>query len=331
MFTALEEKQILKLNDQLSRDITIHLVDSAHPSSPKFKKFCDSLTHLVPKIRISKDKDADTQSPQILVGKGLRYQTVPTGQELQPFLEALVAFGSGSLNMDEAVKSRLKKDSLPVSLKVFIAPQCPYCPTAVRQLIPLPLASDKIQLIIIDGSLFPEEAQPLQIKAVPTILLDEQFRWTGSVPLQEIIDTINNRDPASLGARALENILKQGQAGHLAAMMLDVGKIFPAFYDLLIHPKWPVRLGAMVVMEEIAGRNRAMAAEVVNFLWDGFYRQPDQVKGDILYMFGEIGDRRTVTWLEEVLAEDYNEELKEAAREALDKVLKVPKINPSVA
>ena len=31
MLTALEEKQILKLNDQLSRDITVSLIDSDHP------------------------------------------------------------------------------------------------------------------------------------------------------------------------------------------------------------------------------------------------------------------------------------------------------------
>jgi hypothetical protein len=78
-----------------------------------------------------------------------------------------------------------------------------------------------------------------------------------------------------------------------------------------------------VTMEEIAGRNRAMAAEVINFLWEGFYRQPDQVKGDILYTFGEIGHRRVAAWLEEVLAGDYNEEVKEAAKEALEKMPKM--------
>ena len=320
MFTALEEKQIIKLNDQLSGDITISLLDSTHPSSPEFKKFCDSIACLVPKIRISMVKDTDVQPPQILIGNGLRFQTVPAGRELQPFLEALVAFASDSLDMDEAVRASLNKAGLPAFLKIFIAPQCTFCPTAVRQLTPLPMANDKIQLVIIDGTLFPEEAQSKKIRAVPTILLDEQFRWTGSVPLQEIIDTINTRNPASLGTHSLENILKQGQAARLAGMMLDAGHIFPAFYDLLIHPKWPVRLGAMVVMEEIAGRNRPMAAEVINSLWEGFYAQPDQVKGDILYMFGEIGDRRVAAWLEEVLAGDYEEEVKEAAREALEKM-----------
>ena len=137
--------------------------------------------------------------------------------------------------------------------------------------------------------------------------------------MKEIINTINTRDPMSLGATSLENILKEGQAGRLAAMMLDGKKIFPAFYDLLIHDKWPVRLGAMVVMEEIAGQNPAMTADAVNFLWEKFHDLPDQVKGDILYMFGAAGDRRTISWLDQVLNGDYSEEVKEAARETLEK------------
>lgn len=320
MFTALEEKQILKLNDRLSRDITIGLVDSDHPHFNTFKEFCHNLSQLVPGIKIAKEDGSPEQAPQIMIGKRLHYQTVPAGHELQPFIEALIAFSSNSSNTAEPIQPPLKKEKLPAVLTLFIAPQCTYCPAVVRQLIPLPLLDDEIKLTIIDGALFPEIAEPYKIQAVPTLLIDEQFRWTGSVPLEEIINTINSRDPASLGAASLENILKEGQASHLAAMMLNGNKIFPAFYDLLIHDKWPVRLGAMVVMEEIADQNPVMASEVIDFLWDRFHQLPDPVKGDILYMFGEIKDRRAVSWLEEVLNGEYNEEVKEAAREALEKM-----------
>jgi hypothetical protein len=326
MFTTLEEKQILKLNDQLPRDITISLIDSEHPHYNAFKEFCDSLNHLVPRIKIKKDGDSPKEPPQILIGKGLRYQTVPAGHELQPFLEALIAFGSDSSDIAAPAQAFLKKETLPATLTLFIAPQCTYCPAVVRQLIPLPMAHDKIQLTIIDGTLFPEFAEPHKIQAVPTLLLDEQFRWTGSVPLEEIINTINSRDPASLGTASLENILKAGQANHLAAMMLDGKKIIPAFYNLLIHDKWQIRLGAMVVMEEIADQNPTMASEVIDFLWDRFHQLSDQIKGDILYMFGEIRDQRTVSWLEEVVDGEYNEEVKEAAVEALEKMPEMPEM-----
>jgi hypothetical protein len=36
-------------------------------------------------------------------------------------------------------------------------------------------------------------------------------------------------------------------------------------------------------------------------------------------MFGEIRDRRTVSWLKDVLGGEYNEEVKEAAEEAFEK------------
>jgi len=331
MLTALEEKQILKLNDQLDRDVTIGLIVSEHPHFSTFKVFCDNLSRLVSGIKIKKDGDSPDEPPQILIGNGLRYQAVPAGHELQPFIEALIAFASDSLDSAETAQTLLKKERLPATLTLFIAPQCTFCPAVVRQLSPLPLLDDKIQLTIIDGTLFPELAEPHKIQAVPTLLLDEQFRWTGSMPLEEIIDTINSRDPASLGTESLENIVKDGRASHLAAMMLEGKIIFPAFYDLLIHPKWPVRLGAMVVLEEIAAQNPAMASEVIDFLWDRFQRLPDQIKGDILYMFGEIKDRRAVPWLQEVLGGEYNEEVKEAAGEALDKMLNPPQADQNSA
>ena len=326
MFSALEKKQILRLNDRLSHDIAIGLVDSKHPQNEAFKAFGDNLNKLVPRIKIAKEDGSSESPPQMVIGNGLRYQAVPTGHEMQPFLEALLALDSESRTLAESVKTRLKKEKLPATLALFIAAQCTYCPTVVRQLFPLPMVDDKIQLTIIDGALFPELAEKHRIQAVPTLLLDDRFRWTGSVPLEEIINTINTRDPVSLGAASLENILKDGRAGHLAAMMLDAEQIFPAFYDLLIHNKWPVRLGAMVVMEQIAAQNHAMASEVIDFLWNQFHRLPDQIKGDILYMFGEIGDRRTESWLNEVLAGEYNEEVKEAAGEALEKMPKVSKM-----
>jgi hypothetical protein len=104
-------------------------------------------------------------------------------------------------------------------------------------------------------------------------------------------------------------------------MMLASQKIYPAFYALLTHDKWPVRLGAMVVMEKIAAQDPAVAFEAIKPLWDQFHRAPNQVKGDILYLFGEIGDPGTISWLETVLAGGFDREVKEAAQEALEKIV----------
>lgn len=83
---------------------TIGLARSEHTSSHLFYEFCDNLTRLAPKIKISK-VDADPQDPpQILIGRSLRYQAVPVGYELPPFLEALAAHESGFLNLTDTIK-----------------------------------------------------------------------------------------------------------------------------------------------------------------------------------------------------------------------------------
>ncbi len=320
MFTPLEEKQIIKLNHQLSQDVTIGLVSSQHASSKLFYEFCDDITRLVPKIKISKVEAEPQDPPQILIGSRLRYQAVPAGYELPPFLEALAAHESGSLNITEPIKILLKKNKLPASLTVFIAPHCTFCPQIVRQLITLPMADKNLQLTIVDGTLFPEMVQTQKIRAVPTIVLDDQFRWTGSVPLEELIETINTRDPVSLSPASLESIIKEGGADRLAAMILGAEKLFPAFYEVLTHHKWPIRLGAMVVMEEIIEANQNLAAEVLEPLWNRFHQVPAQIQGDILHVFGETGDSRSVSWLKSVLSGDFDREVKEAAEEALEKI-----------
>jgi hypothetical protein len=275
---------------------------------------------LVPKIKISKVEADPLDPPQIQIVSGLRYQAVPAGYELQPFLEALAAFESDSLKIAEPLKILLKKNKLPASLTVFIAPQCTFCPQMVRRLIPLPMTDENLQLTIIDGTLFPEMVETLRIRSVPTILLDDQFRWTGSVPLEELIETIYTRDPVSLSPASLESLITEGGAGRLAAMMLEAEKLFPAFYDVLTHNKWPIRLGAMVVIEEIAGKNPDLAAEALSPLWDRFHGASVQIQGDILHVFGEIGDPRSLSWLEMVLSGNFDGEVKEAAREALEEI-----------
>ena len=87
MFSELEKKQIIKLNDQLTGNITISLIESEHTNYTAFKDFCDNLSGLVPGVKIKKDGDSPKEPPQIVIGDRLRYQTIPAGHELQPFLK----------------------------------------------------------------------------------------------------------------------------------------------------------------------------------------------------------------------------------------------------
>ena len=317
MFTQREKNQITDFNQRLNRDLTVGLLLSDNPISGTFQEFGNEFSRWAPRIRIKRQSGEPAELPQIQLGENLRYQAVPAGLELPPFLDALTGLASQTRQLTDPLKTRLQSNGLPANLTIVIAPHCAVCPQVVRRLISLPLTFEKLQLEIIDGTLFPEIVQQHRIRSVPTILLENRFRWTGPISLEEIIDAINTRDPGSLGPAYLENILTAGEAGRLAAMMLESGSLIPAFFDVLTHEKWPIRLGAMVVMEEIAEKNPALATDALIPLWGRFQTASTQIQGDILHVFGEIGDLQAASWLETVLAGEFDAEVKEAAADAL--------------
>ncbi|MDM8550321.1 thioredoxin family protein [Desulfobacterales bacterium HSG2] len=314
--TPNEEKQITDWNNKCSDEIQIRLILTEDERGKELSKFCDDLSVAAPKVRIIKEKDEAAQAPAIQVGHALRYQAVPLGPELEPFLEAL--------NMPDKkyahIQKYLDKIEMPAELRVYIAPQCPFCPATVRQLLPLTSESRFIRLTITDGVLFPEMAQSDNIQAAPTVLLDDRFRWTGSIQLEEILDMMTNRDPSSLGASSMERMIMEGNASQLAGMMLDNENIFPAFFDLLVHPHFSVRLGAMVSMEEIAERNIRLAGTVAKPLLSRLHEQEDQIKGDIIHILGESGGPDLIAELEKISESHDNPEIKEAVKEAIEKI-----------
>lgn len=283
-------------------------------------RFCRELVQRVPKIRVKEEEGDPDELPVIRIHKGLQYQAVPSGTEIGPFIEALELKDSGAARMQGPAEARLAKIDLPTHLVIYVSPQCKFCPGAVRQLLPLPTLNDNIRLTVVDALHFPEVADRDNIQSVPTLILEDQFRWTGTFQIDEIVEVMVKRDPSFLGPASLEMMLKEGKAGQLSAMMLEKNEIFPAFYTLLTHAKWPVRLGAMVVMEALIENNLNLALRTVKPLWLKFPKVDDRVKGDLLYMLGQMGQKEIAPRLAKVLDGDYEEEVKEAAREALDKL-----------
>ncbi len=316
MIPEKEKKQIENWSRTLKKDIFIRLVLTGDERSRTFQGFCEALAHIAPRIKLKKEKDEDAKFPVIRIGT-VAYRAIPMDQELEPFLMAMAGKGGDIQDISPSVQDKLLQVRMPAHLKIYIMRHCPFCPALVKQLILLAAACKSIRLTIIDGALFPETAATDKIRTAPTVLLDDQFHWSGTVRIEDIVDMVLNRDPSKISAPSLEAMFGDGGAVRVAEMMLDTGKLFPAFLDLLIHQKWPVRLAAMVAFETIAEKNPSLIRHAMPFLWNSFSEAEDTVKGDILYLFGISGDTQLIPKLERVLNGAYALEVKEAAEEAL--------------
>ncbi len=320
LMTPAEQAQVRSLNDIFTRAVPIGMRLTEDPRSRDIQEFCGLLASLVPKIRIRRQEADAASLPAIAVGPRLAYCGIPSHNELAPFIEALVFLDAGTREVPESIVNRLRHIHPPVSVSVFIAPVCKFCPDVVRRLLPLPFAVDGLRMELIDSVFFEDAAKKHQVRSVPTVVLDNQFRWTGGVTLEQLCEAVEKRDPGKLDKAALQRIVTEGGANDLARMMRDNGRVFPAFLELLTEETFTVRLAAMVTMEELAAVDLTLARQVVVPLWHRYAQSTDSVKGDILYIFGELKSLQSLPHLRTVLAAEGNPEIREAAQEALEKI-----------
>lgn len=315
--TPQEEERVRRASGSIPEGTALRLVLTSDGRSAELVRFCERLSALIPEVSVLRESGPEADYPHILLPRGARYQGVPKNNELDPFLDEL----AGQIPpLADDLKSRLATMELPAALDIYVTSQCRYCPQVVRRLLALAQANRLIRLTIVDAALFPESANRQRIRSVPTVVLDARLRWAGGAEMDEIVTALFTRDPASLGPASLEAMLKEGLARRLAEMMAERNTIFPALLELLSHVTWPVRLGAMVAVEELSALRPELARQVLDPLWERFEQVIDQVKGDFIYLVGELGDEAHLAKLDAIRCSDTAAEVKEAADEAVAKL-----------
>ena len=302
-----------------NHDHTIFLSCTDHRQQPEFDAFASELTRKTPCVHITAF-DRQCRIPTFFLADNIGFSALPLERELPPFLDALT-FMTEPLPLPKDIRKRLEQIVRPCHLTLFIAPPCPHCPDMVRNLIPLAVASKNIFLDIIDGTLFPEMAQKHQVLSVPCLILEPDFRWIGHVDPEEVLTQMIERNPAQLSAETFRQMLEQGEADRVCRQMIQADALFQGFIDLLLHPEWSVRLGAMVVVENLTENASELAARLSPILMKAFDDVSDiSIQGDILYALGEVGDQTTRAWIEKKIPVLTHPDLEDAAQEALSAI-----------
>jgi hypothetical protein len=317
IFDEQSKNMIMDWAQSLKNQIKIKLITTEHVETNQFINFTKKITDTASKLTVDSEK-GEKDLPYFQLKENINYCALPLSRELEPFLKALSQINNHQVKLAEPIIKSLDKINIPVSLKLYIALECPHCPNVVRTIIPMAMICENLHLQIIDGTLFPETAQKDGVMSAPCLILDDDFRWTGEVTAQEIIEIITNRDPSQLSATTLKNILEQGDASWIARQMMEKGEIFDGFIKLLLHETWSVRLGAMVIVEELAETNPTLAAKLCPELIALFDKKDIPVQGDILYVLGEAGNSETKKWINNKIDTFEHQDLIDAANDALE-------------
>lgn len=119
------------------------------------------------------------------------FKAVPNGHEFTSLLLAVLNLdGIGKNLPDEMLTKRIQGISQKISLKSFISLSCTNCPDVVQALNIVAFLNPNISHEIIDGAINIEEAESLNIQAVPSVYANGKQLHVGRSSLGELIAKI---------------------------------------------------------------------------------------------------------------------------------------------
>jgi hypothetical protein len=304
---ALQERVIIKVN--LTRNSL----------STQFRTFIEELASVSEQLQPLYLTHSEDGPPTIEIQPNLRYMALPNDREMVPFLQSLLSRSTREISLTPRSLSAFETFITPTRFEVLMSPACPHCPTVVGLVNQVALASTYVEATIIDVTLFAEYGQKYGIKAVPTVVIDEQDKLVGTISEELLVDRLANSDPSSFHPDSFRKIVKEGDAERLAGMMVADGDLYSGSLELLADPDWSVRMGMMVVLEEVAERSPDLVRRAYPYILDFLEHEDDNQRGDTAYLLGLIGDASVMDRLE-VLLNDANPQVAEVAFEAVQRI-----------
>lgn len=305
--------------EELPERVIIKVNLTGNSLSAQFRTFIEELASVHEKLQPVYLSHSEDGPPTIEIQPNLRYMALPNGREMVPFLQILLSRSRGEVLLSPRSLSALETFITPTRFEVLMSPACPHCPGVVGVVNQLALASTYVEASIIDVTLFADYGQKYGIRAVPTVVIDEQDQLAGAISEDLLVDRLANSDPSSFHPDSFKKIIKEGDAERLAGMMVADGDLYSGSLELLADSDWSVRMGMMVVLEEVAERNPDMVRRAYPYILDLLEHEDDNQRGDTAYLLGLIGDASVKDRLR-VLLNDANPQVAEVAFEAVQRI-----------
>lgn len=317
----MDDQDIKKINEWLidnRKDIMMDFVYCNDVQGNLIKTSIEEFSNVSDRIHIKLKKDEECKESFLIVNPKIVIKGEIKGKLLETLLDIVADTIIDKLQKYTEIS---KKITTPHFLKLYVASNCPHCPFVAKELSLLSTTSSNINIEIIDGLLYPENVAKDDIRSVPTLIFNENYRWVGQVQLSEVVEVLTNIDPKNLSSRSIQTMIEAGKAHAVADLMLNEGVVFSSFFELLVNEKWSIRLGAMVVAEEIGHGDKHMANLLIENLWSRYDTVSDTVKGDIVYLIGEIGSAIYIDKLKALVQKNPVPELLDALKDSLETLI----------
>ena len=141
--------------------------------------------------------------------KNIRYYGIPSGQEFAPFI-FIHEYITSSVKLSSSIIEEIEPIETPLHIKVFVTPECPYCPIVVDFVNQVGVINENILVETIEAFENPQEADMYGVQYVPFIAINriEDYDKYGARPVEVVPGYMPPEDIVKIIKRSASKIKK---------------------------------------------------------------------------------------------------------------------------
>ena len=191
-------QQVKDIFQQLEAVYTFRIsYDPEREESTQLIEFLNDLITSSPKLH-SEFAEVRTGTLEFSILKdgaetGIVFRGIPNGHEFTSLLLAILnADGKGKNLPDEGISQRIRALQGDICLQTYVSLTCTNCPDIVQTLNVFALLNPNICHEMVDGALFQDEVNKLNVQAVPAVFANGKLIHVGRGSLGELLDKLED-------------------------------------------------------------------------------------------------------------------------------------------
>ncbi len=120
----------------------------------------------------------------------IKFYGIPAGHEFGALVNSIIDVSTGTAPLPPDVIEDIKAIDKPINIKVFVTPQCPYCPNMTRLAHQAAILNPLITSEMIESLEFQELTAKYEVFGVPKTVINETTMIDGLSPVEMFVEKL---------------------------------------------------------------------------------------------------------------------------------------------
>ncbi len=198
--------QIIEMFENLTNDVTIHLFTEDHSClyCNDTRDMVNLVAELSEKVKVEEHSGPLTSDIATKMGVehhpaivlhgqepyNVKFYGIPAGHEFGALIGSIIDVSAGIVPLPLDIIEDIRSIEKPIRIRVFVTPQCPYCPGMTRLAHQAAILNPLITSEMYESLEFQSEAQRFEVFGVPKTIFNDSVTVEGLTPPEMFVEKL---------------------------------------------------------------------------------------------------------------------------------------------